>query len=122
MLSFFYKNVLIFLGVIDFDSQFIATGLGADLTLALGRLLTSLFGTLIVYMVYHIGKEFYNINAGLFAAALMAVSRFDIFDSHRFKPDLLLPLLMTIFLYLCLKYLKLQKSLICFLLHLIRSG
>jgi len=110
MLSFFYKNVLIFLGVIDFDSQFIATGFGPDFTLTLGRLLTSLFGTLIVYMVYHSGKEFYNKNAGLLAAALIAVSRFDIFDSHRFKPDILLPLLMTIVLYLCLKYLKLQKS------------
>lgn len=102
--SFIYKEILLFLGVIHFDASFFNSDFGYIFTLKAGRILNALFGTLQVYMVYLIGKRFFNKYVGLSSALLLAVCRPLVIDSHSFKSDVLLALLLMLLLYFVLKF------------------
>lgn len=106
LLALVYQKLLIFLGFIRFDADFIHSGLGRLFTMKAGRLLTAFSGTLLVYVTHRIGKDFYNESVGFLAALLVAVNPFMILNSHIFKSDILLSLLLATMLFLFLKFLK----------------
>lgn len=106
LFSFVLKQITIFLGIIDFDTVFWKTDLGFVTTLKAGRILSSIFGTLNVYMVFLISREFINKNAALLSSAILAVCWPHVIDSHNFKSDILLSLLLTIVVYYSLKFSK----------------
>ncbi len=109
LLALVYRKLLLFLGFIQFDSEFVHSGLGPLFTLKTGRLLTAFFGTALVYMTYRIGKDFYSESAGLLSAVLIAINPFMILNSHIFKSDILLSLLLATVLFLFLKFLQTVK-------------
>jgi len=104
ILSFVYKEILLFLGVIHFDASFINSDFGYVFTLKAGRILSALCGTLQVYMVYLIGKRFYNTHVGLSSALLLAVCQPLVIEAHTFKSDVLLALLLTLMLFFVLRF------------------
>lgn len=106
LFSFVLKQISIFLGIIDFDTVFWKTDLGFIATLKAGRILSAIFGTLNIYMVFLIGREFINKNAALLSSAILAVCWPHVIDSHNFKSDILLSLLLTIVIYYSLKFAK----------------
>jgi 4-amino-4-deoxy-L-arabinose transferase-like glycosyltransferase len=104
ILSFIYKEILLFLGVIHFDASFVNADFGYIFTLKAGRILGALCGTLQVYLVYLIGKRFYNRHVGLSSALLLAVCPPLVIEAHTFKSDVLLALLLTLMLFFVLKF------------------
>ena len=106
LFSFVLKQISIFLGIIDFDTLFWKTDMGFITTLKAGRILSSIFGTLNIYMVFLISREFINKNAALLSSAILAVCWPHVIDSHNFKSDILLSLLLTIVVYYSLKFSK----------------
>jgi len=110
VLSLLLKKLTLFLGVVDFNTVFQDSGFGFIFTLKTGRLLSAVFGTFNIYMVYRIGREFYNRYAGLCAALLLAVFWPHVIDSHNFKSDVLLTLLITLVVYFTLKFTRHPKS------------
>lgn len=105
ILSFLYKNILIFLGLISTSSQFMSS-IGLHFTVEAGRVINAFLAVLLVYLVYRIGNEFYNRNVAFFAAILMAFNHLIILQAHIFKSDILVSLFITLSLYFLLKYLK----------------
>lgn len=103
-LSLIYKTVLGFLGVINFDSSFFTSDFGFIFTLKAGRILTAIFGVILVYFVYRIGDRYFNREVALASALIMAVSRPLVIDSHNFKTDIFVSLLLTVVLYFLLQY------------------
>ena len=106
LLSLIYRKLLLFLGFIHFDSEFLLSGFGRLFTMKAGRIIAAFFGTSLVYMTYRIGRDFYNESVGFLAALLVAVNPFMILNSHIFKSDILLSLLLAIVLFLLLKFLR----------------
>ena len=102
--SLIYKEILLFLGVIHFDASFVNSDFGYIFTLKAGRILGALCGTFQVYMVYLIGKRFYNTHVGLSSALLLAVCQPLVIEAHTFKSDVLLALLLTLLLFFVLKF------------------
>jgi hypothetical protein len=92
--------------VVNFDSTFFDSNFGFIFTLKTGRILTACFGVLLVYFVYLIGKRFFNREVAVVSALIMAVSRPLVIDSHVFKPDSLVSLLLVIVLYFSLQYVQ----------------
>lgn len=113
--SLILKKLTIFLGIIDFGNFFQHSDFGFIFTLKTGRLLSALFGTFNIYMIYLIGREFFNKYAGISAALLLSVFWPHVIDSHNFKSDVLLTLLITIVAYYALKFLKTKNKLHLFL-------
>ena len=105
-LSLVYQKLLLFLGFIHFDSEFLLTGFGRQFTMKAGRLLIAVFGTSLVYVTYRIGRDFYRESVGFLAALLVAVNPFLILNSHIFKSDIPLALFLVIVLFLLLKFLQ----------------
>ncbi len=102
--SIILNKLTIFLGIIDFNNVFQNTDFGFIFTLKTGRLLSAVFGTFNIYMVFKIGKDFFNKYTGLCAALLLSVFWPHVIDSHNFKSDILLTLLITIVVYYTLKF------------------
>ncbi len=113
--SFILNKLVIFLGIIDFNNIFQNTDFGFIFTLKTGRILSAIFGTFNIYMVYLLGKEFFNKYAGISAALLLSVFWPHVIDSHNFKSDVLLTLLITIVVYYALKFLRTKNKLNLFL-------
>lgn len=103
-LSLIYGPILSFLGVISFSGELWVSETGRTIVMAVGRLLSTLFGMLQVFWIYRIGKRFFTTTVGLLAALLAAVNPLLILDSHILKVDLLLAFLFTVQLYLILSY------------------
>ena len=106
--SWIYQKLLLFLGVISFRAEFVHSG--QELTLKMGRLLSAVWGTGLVYMVFRIGRDFFNRRTAWAAALLTAVNPFMVLNSHIFKPDVLLSLLMMTSLFFSLSYLDNRKK------------
>jgi 4-amino-4-deoxy-L-arabinose transferase-like glycosyltransferase len=104
LLSFVCQKILLFFGVIQFPSQFVHSGLGYDFLLKAGRIVSALAGTALVALTWRMGREFFGRAAAWVAALLMAVNSFLVFDSHIFKPDSLMALLLCASLYFALKH------------------
>lgn len=102
--SILLKKITLFLGVIDFNNIFQNSDFGFIFTLKTGRILSAVFGTFNIYMVYKIGREFFNRYAGLCSALLLSVFWPHVIDSHNFKSDVLLTLLITIVVYYTLRF------------------
>ncbi|MCK4890393.1 MAG: glycosyltransferase family 39 protein, partial [Candidatus Aminicenantes bacterium] len=113
--SLILKKLTIFLGIIDFGNLFQHSDFGFIFTLKTGRLLSALFGTFNIYMVYLIGREFFNKYVGISAALLLSVFWPHVIDSHNFKSDVLLTLLITIVAYYALKFLRTKNKFHLFL-------
>jgi len=113
--SFVLKKLVLFLGIIDFNNIFQNTDFGFIFTLKTGRLLSAIFGTFNIYMVYLLGKEFFNKYSGLIAASILAVFWPHVIDSHNFKSDVLLTLLITITIYYSLRFLRTKRGYVLFL-------
>lgn len=109
LLSWVYRGVLAFLGVIGTTTGFLDTELGFRLTVELGRVVSAIFGTLTVFFTYKTGKRFYNRATGFAAAALLACNGLVILYSHIFRPDILVTLLMILSVYYLLSYLESSK-------------
>ncbi len=108
--SFVLKKLVIFLGIIDFNNIFQNTDFGFIFTLKTGRLLSAIFGTINIYMVFLIGKRFFDRFAGLTAALILAVFWPHVIDSHNFKSDVLLTLLITVTFYYALKFFRSKRT------------
>ena len=106
LLSLIYQKLLLFLGFIHFDSEFLLSDFGRLFTMKAGRLISAFFGTSLVYMTYRIGKDYYRESVGFLAALLVAANPFMILNSHIFKSDIPLSLLLAIGLFLLLKFLR----------------
>lgn len=107
VLSWIFQKLLLFLGVIRFRSEFIQSG--QELTLKMGRFLSALWGTVLVYMVFRIGRDFFNRRTAWAAGLLTAANPFMVLNSHIFKPDILLALLMLVSLFFALNFLESRK-------------
>jgi len=105
LFSIILKKIFLFLGIINFDIDFWQSNIGFITTLKAGRILTTIFGTLNVYMVYRITKDFINKKAALISSAILAVCWPHVIDSHNFKSDMLLALLFSLMVYFILKFL-----------------
>ncbi len=101
-----YKFFLVFFGAINNGAAFIFTPDGYRFTMVAGRIFTAILGTLLIYLVYKIGKDFYNTKVGIAAAVFVAFNKLLVLHSHIFKSDMLVALLMTATLYIALKYVK----------------
>jgi len=108
--SLILKKLTIFLGIIDFNNIFLNSDFGYIFTLKTGRIMSALFGTLNIYMIYLIGKEFFNKYAGLISAVILSVFWPHVIDSHNFKSDILLTLLITVLVYFSLKFLRTKNK------------
>jgi hypothetical protein len=104
LLSLIYQKILLFLGVIRFPGQFLHSTSGNDFILMAGRIISALAGTAFVALAWRMGKSFFNSASAWFAALLMTVNSFLVYDSHVFKPDMLLALLLFASLLYALKY------------------
>ena len=104
VLTWIYKAVLSFLGIINNTSDFLISDFGFRFTIEAGRVVSALFGTLTVFFAYKIGETFYNKHTGFAAAVLMGANNLLVLYSHVFKPDILVTLLVTVTLYFVLKY------------------
>jgi hypothetical protein len=104
ILSWVYGVVLTLLGMIGDSSFFLSSDIGFRFTMEAGRIVNALLATLLVYVVYRTGREFFNRLTGLAAALLVSVNYLVILYAHIFRPDILVTLLMTITLYFLLKY------------------
>lgn len=109
LLSWIYRGVLAFLGVIETTTGFLDTESGFRLTVEAGRVLSAVFGTLTVFFTYKTGKRFFNTATGFAAAALLACNGLVILYSHIFRPDILVSLLMILSVYYLLGYLENAK-------------
>ncbi len=109
--SLILKKLTIFLGIIDFNNFFQHSDFGIIFTLKAGRLLSAIFGTFNIYMIYIIGREFFNKYVGLSAALILSVFWPHVIDSHNFKSDVLLTLLISVVAYFALKFLKTKNKL-----------
>jgi 4-amino-4-deoxy-L-arabinose transferase-like glycosyltransferase len=103
-LSLFLKAVFSFLGFIPFAGEFVNSGQGFLIHIKASQLLMALFGTFHVYLVFRIGREFYNRGTAFLAATLMAVNQFMILNNHSAKNDTFLSLFLTLSLYFIFKY------------------
>lgn len=104
IVSFLYFWFLGFSGFVQFSYLFLHSPFGHQFTLQAGRLLIALMGALQVWITWRIGRKFISARAGFLAAALIAVNPFLVFNSHIFKSDIPLALLLTIFLYFLLAF------------------
>ncbi len=102
LLSVVYGWVLSFLGITG-GGDFVLTDMGFRFTLEAGRLLNACFTTLLVYVVFRTGKDFYNKAVGFLAALLMAVNGLVLLYAHIFKPEILVTLLTATAFYFTLK-------------------
>lgn len=109
LLSMVYRGLFIFLGVVSSSWQFMST-VGLHFTVEAGRILNAVLAALLVYLVYRTGHEFFNQNVGVFAALLMAFNQLIILHAHIFKSDILVSLLITLALYLLLKFTHTGKT------------
>ncbi len=110
LLSKIYSIALSFLGFINTDSNFLDSKFGYSFTLEVGRIVNAFLSSVIVFVTYKIGKNFFNQYVGLFAALLIAVNPLIILYSHIFKPGILTALLVTTTLYFLFKYIKEHKT------------
>lgn len=77
------------------------------------RIITIFFSILIVSLTFKVGKEFANDFVGLFAAFLVAINPFLIFNSIRgLKMEIFTCLLLLMFYYLFIREMNLKKRLI----------
>jgi hypothetical protein len=104
ILSWVYGAVLTFLGIISDNSFFLDSDMGFRFALEAGRVINALLVTLLVYVLYKTGKEFFNKLTGLMAALLVSVNYLVILYAHTFTPGILITLLITVTLYFLLKY------------------
>ncbi|NIM11720.1 MAG: hypothetical protein GTO45_06470, partial [Candidatus Aminicenantes bacterium] len=104
ILSWVYGIILTLLGIISDSSFFLASDTGFRFALEAGRVINALLVTLLVYVVYKTGKEFFSKLTGLMAALLVSVNYLVILYAHFFKPGILVTLLITVTLYFLLKY------------------
>ena len=73
------------------------------------RILHVLFGTATVFLVFLLGKKVSSANAGLYAAALLAVDRFHHTWSYFFVPEILLLFFTTLALLLYVRTIETQS-------------
>ncbi len=106
LFSIVLKKIALFLGIINFDTSFWQNDTGFITILKAGRILSAIFGTLNVFIVYKIGKEFINKNSALLSAAILAVCWPHVIDSHNFKSDVLLAFLLSLAIYFILKFVE----------------
>jgi hypothetical protein len=109
LLSMVYRGLFIFLGVVSTSWEFMST-VGLQFTVEAGRILNAVLAVGLVYLVYRTGHEFYNRMVGIFAALLMAFNQLIILHAHIFKSDILVSLLITLALYLMLKFTHTGKT------------
>ena len=72
--------------------------------LLIGRLVSVLAGIATLYVVYRIGRKLYNIRAGQFAAAILAVSMVFVNTAHFATEDALMTLLVALTLLFVVRY------------------
>ncbi|MCX6555845.1 MAG: glycosyltransferase family 39 protein [Candidatus Aminicenantes bacterium] len=104
LISFVCQKLLLFFGVIQFPSQFVYSNQGFDFVLKAGRIISALTGTALVALSWRLGREFFNRTTAWAAALLMAVNSLLVFDSHIFKPDTMMALLLCASLYYALQH------------------
>jgi hypothetical protein len=109
LLSLLYRGILSFMGIIGSTKDFLDTEWGYRFTVEAGRVVSAIFGTLTVYVTFKLGKEYYGKAVGFAAALLLACNPLVILYSHIFRPDILVALLMTIFVFYLLKYMHTPK-------------
>lgn len=108
VLSWVYLKLLLFLGIIGFRSEFVHSG--QELTLKMGQFLSAVWGTALVYAVFRIGRDFFNERTAWAASLLTAANPFMVLNSHIFKPDILLALMMLTSLFFALTFLETRKT------------
>ena len=104
LLSLVYKTVLVFLGFLNNHSDFFSDGYGFWFTIEAGRVVSAIFGTMMVYLTYRIGRRFFNYQVGLVALLLLAFNDLVILHSHIFKTDIPAAFFLTLTLYFLLKF------------------
>ncbi|MEN8155105.1 MAG: glycosyltransferase family 39 protein [Acidobacteriota bacterium] len=105
-LSILYKGFFVLTGLVYSSSEFINSGTGYNFMIEAGRIVTALMGTIMLLMVYRIGKEFYNIKVAFFSVVIIAFNNLFLLHSHIFKSDILLSLLITVFIYYLFRFLS----------------
>ncbi|MEG4989924.1 glycosyltransferase family 39 protein [Microcoleus sp. BR0-C5] len=76
-----------------------------------GRLLGVLFGLITIWLVYLVGKRIFNRTVGLVAAALIAITPIHVSGSQLARMDSLMPLLLLLSFWLCLRIFEKNKLL-----------
>jgi len=76
-----------------------------------GRLLGVFFGIVTIGLVYLVGRKIFNKTVGLVAATLIAITPIHVSGSQIARMDSLMPLLLTLSFWFCLKILEKNKLL-----------
>lgn len=105
-LSLLYKGFFVLFGLANSGVDFINSGIGYKFMIEAGRVVTAVTGTLMLLMVYKIGKEFYNRKVAFFSVIIIAFNNLFILHSHIFKSDILLSLLLVIFIYFLFRFIS----------------
>lgn len=103
LLSLAYKSILMFLGAVESHAHFLST-IGLSVTVETARVINALLATALVYLVFRMGKKFYNPSVAFFAALVMAFNPLVVLHAHIFKSDILVSLLITLSLFLLFKH------------------
>jgi hypothetical protein len=104
LLTWFFGIILSLLGFIDSTTIFLRTEEGYRFILEAGRIFNAGLATLLVLLIYKIGKNFYTKSVGMAGALLTSCNFLVILYAHAFKPDIPAALLVTLGLYFLLKY------------------
>lgn len=76
----------------------------------LTRVLTVVFGTLTILPIYYIGKNLFNVRAGLLASAAITLAPLHVWYSHYALADIPMLFFASLALYFCSKILFVNKS------------
>ena len=88
----------------------------------IGRMVSVGFGTLTVWVIYLLGKEYKNARTGVYAALFLAVCFLHSRDSHFATMDITLVFFMTLSVYLLFRYLNLRNKGFYFLAVLVSGA
>lgn len=79
------------------------------------RMIPVIFGTLTVFMTFHVGRLFFNRNVGLVSSLVLALLPFHIVFSRQVLLDIPLSFFVMLFLYLIFKYKITGSNILCYL-------
>ncbi len=104
ILSLVYQAIFLLIGIIKTGYEFVNTGFGYNFMIEAGRFVSAIFGMLMLYYIYRIGKEFYNRSVAFASTLIVAFNGVFILHNHIFKSDILVSFLITVSLFFLLKF------------------
>lgn len=105
ILSWLYRLVLSFMGIISGTGGFLDSEFGFRFTMEAGRAVNAVIASFTVYMTYKIGNAFYNTGTAFAASLLTGLNGLVILYAHIFRPDIPVMCLLTLAVYFLLHYL-----------------